>query len=144
MKTAPRDFGHARDFERLFPNSEHKILRGHRTGPNGKTEVDEWRSRAFLYDRYVVTLHVAIEIANDRTITELESPSLDVIEVNKVEKGKQDEGGPKYELMWYRFEQGAWEELVKHSGDFSSLGFAFDTESPVDRFDVYWHDTQGD
>jgi hypothetical protein len=144
MEIVAENFLRAREFQQLFPTAVHKIVAAERDfgTSDGWTPVKEWTSRAHLYNRYVIVLRVAIDIAEDGTISELESPKLEIIQVERVERGKDDQDGPKYELIWYRFEEGAWEELTRHAGDFSSLEFEFDKHSPVDRFDVYWQDTQ--
>jgi hypothetical protein len=144
IERAMPTFRYAREFDQLFPAAEHSIVRSERDfdEPDGWRQVDEWYSRAPLYGRYVVTLRTAVEIAEDGNASALESPSLDLIEVKHVEKGKNDRGGPKLETEWFTFEDGAWSRLYDSSGDFSSLHIEMVTDRPVDGFDTYWRDME--
>lgn len=134
-----RDFQHAREFQAFFREGEHRISKAQRDR-DGWTEVEEWQSRARLYNRYVIHMRVAIEVQQDGTLKATESPNLDIIEVKKVEKSKHEKDGPKYEVEWFRSEEGAWAELVGVGGDLAELGFPLITDRPIDRFDTYWND----
>jgi hypothetical protein len=142
IASAVRDLPFAREFQRLFPNAEHTIVKAKRDfHPDGWRPVSEWISRAGLHDRYAVWLVVAIEIAADGTVSKLEEPQLYVIEVKRVEGSKDEEGGAAWELAFCEFEEGDWEQLVENRGDFASIGFDMIVDAPVDRFARYWHDT---
>ena len=143
IASAIRDWRFAREFHRLFPNAEHTIVEAKRdVHPDGWTYVSEWISRASLHGRYVVWLVVAIEIATDGTVAELEKPQLYVIEVEKVVRSRDEEEGAEWEVACAEFEEGDWEQLVEHCGDFASVGFEMTVDTPVDRFAAFWHDTR--
>jgi hypothetical protein len=143
IASAVRDLPFAREFQRLFPNAEHTIVEAKRDFyPDGWRPVGEWISRASLHDRYVVWLVVAVAITTDGTVSALENPQLYVVEVEKVEKSRNEEGGPLWECGCLQFEEGDWDQLVENSGDFASVGFDMTIDAPVDRFATYWHDTR--
>ena len=142
IASAVRDWPCACDFQRLFPNAEHAIVEAKRQfDPDGWKPVTEWISRAHLHDRYVVWLVVAIELSADGTLSQLEEPQLYVIEVRKVTRSRDDEGGAEWEVACAEFEDGDWAKLVENRGDFASVGFAMTVDAPVDRFATFWHDT---
>ena len=101
--------------------------------PDGWKLRSEWISRAHLHDRYVVWLVIAIEITTDGAVSELEKPQLYVVEVQKVEKSRDDAGGPVWHITFGRFEDGDWERLVENGGDFASVGFDMTVNAPVNR-----------
>jgi len=143
IASAVRDWSCAREFQWLFANAEHTITQAKRDfDPNGWQFVSEWISRASLYDRYVVWLVVAIEIADNGTIGELEKPQLYVIEVEKVVGSRDDEEGPQWELACAEFEEGDWEQLVENGGDFASVEFEMTVDAPVENFATFWRDTR--
>lgn len=143
IASAVRSFARAREFQGLFPNAEHTIVDAKRCfDPDGWKPVREWISRSHLHDRYVVWLVVAIDIGADGTISELEKPELCVVEIEKVEKCRDDENGPSWEVGWVEFEEGDWEHLVENGGDFTAVGFDMKTDAPVDRFATFWRDTR--
>lgn len=143
IASAVRDWSHAREFQRLFANAEHTITDAQRDfDPDGWMPVKEWISRAGLHDRYVLWLVVAIEIAADGAITELEKPQLYVVEVKKVVGSRNEEGGAEWEVTCSEFEEGAWEELVENGGTFPPGDFEMIVDAPVDRFDTFWRDTR--
>jgi hypothetical protein len=143
IASAVREWSCARDFQRLFANAEHTIAQAKRDFyPDGWKPVHEWISRAGLHDRYVVWLVVAIEIAADGRIAELEKPRLYVIEVEKVVRSRDEVGGPEWEVSCSEFEEGDWEQLVENDGDFASVECEMTINAPVDRFATFWRDTR--
>jgi len=133
----------ARDFHRLFPNAEHAIVEAQRDfDPDGWKPVREWISRSHLHDRYVIWLVVAVETAAEGTLRELEKPSLYAVEVEKVEKGRDERDGPLWEFGCWQFEEGDWQQLVASGGDFAAVGLEMRTDAPVDRFAAFWRDTR--
>ena len=143
LRSGLQQFPPARDFQRLFPGAEHRIVEAeHDFGtPVGWRSVFDWLSRARFHDRYVVTLSTAIDIGPDGTISQLKPPILDIFEVVQAIKGKNEKDGPKYECQWFGAEDGGWDSLVEVGGDFSQLGFEMTANQPVARFVTYWSDT---
>jgi hypothetical protein len=143
VASAMRSFPRAREFQGLFPNAEHAIVDDKRDfHPDGWKPVCEWISRSHLHDRYVVWLVVAIDIAADGTISELEKPVLYVVELEKAESCRDDEEGASWEVGCAEFEEGDWERLVNSGGDFAAVEFDMKTDSPVNRFATFWNDTR--
>jgi hypothetical protein len=143
IASAIRDWRFAREFHRLFPNAEHTIVEAKRNfHSDGWRPVSEWISRARLYDRYVVWLVAAIEIATDGTVAGLEKPQLYVIQLEKVLRSRDEEEGAEWEVACVEFDEADWEQLVEHSGDFASVGLEMTVDAPVDRFASFWHDTR--
>src|SRR5262245_32002816 len=134
----------ARQFQKLFPNAEHKIVDSdHDFGPPDHwRSVYDWLARARLYDRYVIMLSVAIDIGpKDGRILKLKPPEVHVFEVGKVMKSRRATDGPKYELAWVSFKYRDWLKLVKSKGNLSALDLDLTKDEPVPRFEVYWRDT---
>lgn len=132
-----------REFDELFPNAEHTVVKAKRDfSPNGWQIVYEWISRSHLYDRYVLWLVVAIDIGADGSLAELEKPDVCVIEIDKIERSRNDNNGPKWEFNIVEFEDGAWAHLVENRGNFDSIDLDLITNRPVDRFTTFWHDTR--
>ena len=136
-------FQHACDFQRIFPNAEHKVVEAeHDFGPPDYwRSVYDWLSRARLHDRYVVMLSAAVEVQSDGTIQALQPPRLDLFEIEEVVKGRKEEGGPTYKMQISTAEDDAWAELVAEAGD-EPVDLELITDQPVARFDTYWQDTQ--
>ena len=138
-----RDLACVRQFQHLFPNAEHTIVEAKRHfDPEGWRPVNEWISRASLHDRYVLWLVIAIEISTGGSVSAIEEPQAYLIEVETVEKGKDEEGGPRWECGFGQFEEGGWEELVENGGDFASVGLEMIVDAPVDGFAKFWRDTR--
>ncbi len=137
-----RDLDDARRFHELFPGAEHVIVQAKRDfEPDGWRVVYEWISRANLYCRYALWLVMPIEFTTGGAASPLEQPTLYIIEVEKVEKGRDEEGGPKWECNFGQFEEGDWKEIVEVGGDFAALGVDLITDAPVERFATFWRDT---
>ena len=98
--------------------------------------------QAHLYDRYVVWLVVAIDIATDGVMSQLEIPHLYVFEIQKVVRSKNHGDGAEWEFGYLQFEEGDWERLVENNGDFASVGFEMNFNSPVVGFASFWNDTR--
>jgi hypothetical protein len=129
----------ARLFQEFFPDAEHVIVQAKLDlPPEGWTLADEWISRAKLYDRYVLWLVVPIEFTVSGDVSPLEQPAVYIVEVGKVEKGRKEKGGPKWEC---NFGEGDWKELIEAGGDFEALGADLITDSPVEGFATFWRDT---
>jgi hypothetical protein len=127
----------------LFSNAEHTLVKAKRDfDPDGWQIVYEWNSRGHLYDRYVFWLVVAVNVGADGSLTELEKPSVTVVELEKIERCRDDAKGPKWELRMASFEDGDWEQLVESRGDFAAIGLELTINAPVDRFATYWRDTR--
>jgi len=143
VKAGLAGFRHAIDFQRMFPDAEHKIVQSeHDFGPPDYWRtVHNWLSRTRLYNRYVVMLSVAIDIAKGGAIDQLKPPELHLFEIKRVTKGKREKDGPKYQLGWAQFDAKEWRRLVKSSGDVDALEIELNTK-PVRRFEIYWRDTK--
>ena len=102
----------------------------------------EWISRAKIHDRYIVWLVVAIKIMTGDADSELEEAEAYITEVENIERGRDDEGGPAWECGFCEFEDGDWEQLVNNDGDFSAIGLELTVDDPVDRFATFWRDTR--
>lgn len=138
-----RDLPCVRQFQQVFPDGEHTIVDAKRDfHPDGWGPVKEWISRASLHNRYVVWLVLAIEITKDDRISAIEEPEAYLIEVGKVEKGRDEDGGPLWEYSFGQFEEGGWEELVENGGDFASVGLEMIVDAPVNGFATFWRDTR--
>ena len=136
-----RDLNEARQFQELFPDAEHVIVQAKHHFEHGWRLVDEWISRASFYDRYTLWLAMPIEFTASGAVSPLDKPDVHFVEVEKVERGRDEEGGPKWEYNFARFEQGDWEELVEVGGDFKALGADLITDNPVEGFATFWRDT---
>ena len=124
IAAAIREWPCAREFQRLFSNAEHIIVEALRNfDPDGWKPVHEWISRAHMHDRYVVWLVTAIEIAADGGVAELEKPELCVVKVEKVERSRDDEDGPRWECGFFQFEEGDWQQLVDNREILRPLGY---------------------
>jgi hypothetical protein len=136
-------FPHAGDFQRLFPNAEHKVVEAeHDFGPPDYWRtVYDWLSRSRLHDRYVVMLSTAVDIRPDGTIQPLKPPHLDLFEIEEVVKGRKEKGAPKYKMQISTAEDDAWAALVAETGD-EPVDLGLTNDQPVARFDTYWQDTQ--
>jgi hypothetical protein len=130
-----------REFCDLFPNAEHTVVKAKRD-IDGWQIVYEWISRSPVYERYVVWLVVAIGIGPDGSLAELEKPDIYVVEINKIERCRHDQAGPSWEFSWAEFEDGDWERLVEHRGDFPAIGLELTTNAPVERFTECYDDTR--
>ena len=136
------DLDDARRFQEFFPSAEHAVVQTRRDfGSDGWRVVDEWISRANLYDRYALWLVVPIEFTDSGAASPLEHPAVYIVEVEKVEKGRDEKGGPKWECNFGQFEKGDWNELVEANGDFEALGSDLITDAPVEGFATFWRDT---
>jgi len=136
-------FPRAREFQSLFPNAEHSIVDAKRDfAPDGWKPVLEWISRSHLHDRYVVWHVVAIDIGADGTISELEKLHTCVVEVENVERCRDDQEGRSWQINWAEFEEGDWERFVESGGDFAAVGIDMKIDDPVDRFATFWRDTR--
>ncbi len=137
-----RDLEDVRHFQNLFPSAEHVMVQAKREfDPGGWRLVDEWISRGNMYDRYALWLVVAIEFNQTGIASPLEPPTVYIIEVEKVTKGRHEKGGPKWECNFGQLEEGDWREIVEARGDFAALGADLTTDSPVERFATFWRDT---
>ena len=130
-----------REFCDLFPNAEHTVGKAKRDF-DGWQIVYEWISRSPVYERYVVWLVVAISIGPDGSLTELEKPNIYVVEISKIERCRNDQGGPSWEFTWGEFEDGDWDRLVENRGDFAAIGLELTTNAPVERFTECYDDTR--
>ena len=126
-------FRYAREFQRLFPGAEHKVVEAkHDFGPPDHwRSAHDWLSRARLYDRYVVMLSTAVDIRPDGTIEVLKPPRFDLFEITEVLNGRNEEDVPKYKMQWTSTEDGAWSELVAEAGDSP-------VDSPAPRHFLNW------
>jgi hypothetical protein len=137
-----RDLEHARQFQEFFPDAEHVVVQAkHDLDPDGWTLVDEWISRANLYDRYALWLVVPIEFTASGDVSPLDQPAIYIVEVEKVEKGRDEKGGPKWECNFGQFEEKDWKELIEAGGDFEAVGAGLITDAPVEGFATFWRDT---
>jgi hypothetical protein len=132
-----------REFDDLFSNAEHTLVKAKRDfDPDGWQIVYEWISRSPLYDRYVLWLVIAVNIEADGSLTELEKPSVYVVEIDTIERCRDDPEGPTWKVSLAELEDGGWEQLVESRGDFAAIGFELTTNAPVDRFVIFWRDTR--
>ena len=112
-----RELDVVRQFENFFPDAEHFIVQAKRDfDPDGWQLVNEWISRAHVHDRYVIWLVVAIDVAPNGGISALDEPEVYIVEVETVQKGRDDEDGPKWECSFGELEDGAWKEIVADGG----------------------------
>jgi hypothetical protein len=130
-----------RQFLQLFPDAENTIVEANRDFyANGWKRVNEWISRAKLYDRYVFWLIVAVELTESNTVVELEKPQLYVVEVVDIEKSRDEEGGPKWTLELFEIEEADWNDLVAQGGDINSANLDLTIDEPLERFSTFWSD----
>jgi hypothetical protein len=140
IHSAIQHFPPAREFQWLFVTAEHAIVKGKRNvDADGWKPVDEWIARAHLHGRYVIWLVVAIHFSSDGHVSEIENPTVHVVDVVRV--NSTDEKGLSCELNFVELEEGDWEQLVESDGDFAAVGIDLKLDSPVDRFADYWHRT---
>ncbi|WP_428307641.1 hypothetical protein [Lacipirellula sp.] len=137
-----RDLADVRQFLELFPHAEHAIVQSkHDFPPGGWQLVQEWISRTSLFDRYVLWLAIPVEFTAEGTASELDRPAIYVTEVEKVVKGRQEQGGPKWECGFGQIEEDDWLELVQVRGDFDAAGADLTKDDPVEGFATFWRDT---
>jgi hypothetical protein len=130
-----------REFCDLFPNAEHTVGMAKRDF-DGWQVVHEWISRSPVFERYVVWLIMAICVEPDGNLTELEMPNVYIVEINNIERCRNDRGGPSWEFSWAEFEDGDWERLVENRGDFAAVGLELTPNDPVERFTECYEDTR--
>jgi hypothetical protein len=136
-----RDLDDARQFQELYQDAEHVIIQAKRDfGPDGWRLVDEWISRVSLFDRYTLWLVVPIEFTALGAVP-LDKTVVYIVEVERVEKGRDEEGGPKWECSFGQFEEGDWKKLVEAGADFEAMGAGLITDAPVEGFATFWRDT---
>lgn len=142
ITTGLRDLDDARQFHEFFPDAEHIIVHAKRDlTPDGWRLVDEWISRANLYNRYALWLVVPIEFTVAGDVSALDQAAVYIVEVTKVEKGRDEKDGPKWECTFGQFEEGDWQDLIAAGGNFETLGADLITDAPVKGFATFWRDT---
>lgn len=118
------------EFHRLFADSVSSI--SYYTGEYGDPE---WNSKAGLYERYILTMQLKIELDDTRTrIIKFEEPRFHLVEIESVSHQPNGTTGIKYGARQVRFSIAEWQKLVENDGDFSSIGVTLEKDKPVSGF----------
>jgi hypothetical protein len=119
----------AKDFEALFPDSEHFIT--YYTGTKGDPI---WNSKVGLHGRYVLTVRFRIGFDESRTHPVREQdPVFHLVELANISKN-----GYGYTDRHFEFGLKEWNLLMESSGDFNVIGYPMKKDKPLDGFDTAW------
>jgi hypothetical protein len=125
----------AKDFDRLFPATEHSI--SYYSGTHGEPT---WNAVAGLHGRYILIAKVKIRIRrSDGEIIGWEPPEFWLNEVEKIDGLPDGRTYVSYDREGHlTFGPGEWELVVKQGGDLSVLGKQIEKNQPVQGFEQIW------
>ena len=136
IANAPKSLPLLKEFERLFSDTEHKIISGYHLFPDGESRwVEIWNGHAWFHDRHALEMNFPFDVTNDGTIEPLDEPTFFFSSL--AASGRDDEG------LWFRlgesrsFEVNDWRKLVDSDGDFSLLGLTITEDSPIEHFEQW-------
>jgi hypothetical protein len=123
----------AKDFDRLFPETEHFI--SYHSGTHGDPT---WNAKAAIHGRYILTAQFKVRIRRwDGEIVAWSPPRFWLTEVESIHGPA---GGPvniRYDSE-ITFGPQEWQSVLENGGDLSVVGKVLKKAHPVPRFETIW------
>lgn len=131
MADATKSIPFAADFMRLFPANQRVF--SYYLGDAGASSL---AMEAFLFERYQMRMKISVAFDEERRkIKNFGEPEFQIREVAKVSRTLGGGWNIEFDTDGYRaFGAGEWQQLVTAGGDFSAIGYACKTNSPVAGF----------
>jgi hypothetical protein len=125
----------ARDFDRLFPNTQHFI--SYYPGISGEPK---WNAIAGLHGRYILTAQFKIRIRrSDGEIVAWDPPEFWLNEVQRIDGPASQRTYISYDRAGHvTFGPEEWQLVVERGGDLSVLGKELKKDQPVAGFENVW------
>ncbi|MDB6123624.1 MAG: hypothetical protein JWQ71_2617 [Pedosphaera sp.] len=135
VRSGSNNIPYVREFNQLFTNHTEGI--SYYTAQVGPSA---WYSKAGLFERYHLLMHMKIKIDAGTNIVSHEPPEFILMEVPSswlAPKGPLLKT-PEPEPVFKRFDAAQWKQLVQSKGDLSVLGIQVKTNNPVPGFKEGW------
>lgn len=120
-------------FNKLYPGTQNII-----SYYTGKAGPPSWTSSIGLYGRYVLKVHLSIQLDKERTnILSYGVPTFYLYELPKITL--RTNASPYIQLNQITtFSTETWSRLLEAKGDLQISGFNLETNKPVQGFDANW------
>jgi hypothetical protein len=133
LSDATNSIPFAVEFARLFPVTQSGF--SYYIGGAGPSSL---YMEAFLFERYQMRMRVPVTFDKERRkVKSVGEPEFQIREVEKVEKNPDGGLYVKFTDRTRTFGAGDWQRLVNAGGDFSAIGYMWNTTSSAPGFD-YW------